>query len=62
MPSSETNPDHARLADAELDANMTRSDITEALRLLHFGRANARHTVRLDAAVRDCLVDALQRK
>ena len=57
-----SNPNHVRLADAELDANMTRADITEALRLLHFGRSNARHTVRIDGAVRDYLVEALQRK
>jgi hypothetical protein len=62
MPSSETHPDHARLADAELDASMTRTDITEALRLLHFGRSNSRHTVAIDGAVRDYIVEALQRK
>ena len=63
MPSPETNPNHARLADAELDGDtMTRADITEALRLLHFGRSNARHTVRIDGAVRDYLVEALQLK
>ena len=59
MPSPRNKPDHARLADAELDATMTRADITEALQLLHFGRSNARHTVRIDGPVRDYLVGAL---
>ena len=59
MPSPNTNPNHARLADAELDATMTHADITEALRLLHFDRSNARHTVRIDGPVRDYLVEAL---
>ena len=62
MPSPNTNPNHTRLADVVLDATMTRADITEALRLLHFGRSNARHTVRIDGAVRDFIVRALQRQ
>ena len=62
MPSPETNPNHARVSEAKLDESMSAREVAEALRLLHFGRSNARHTVRIDGPVRDYLVDALQRK
>ena len=59
--SGTNNAEFSRAADAELDGEMSRAEITETLELLFFsGNPSARKTVRLDAHVRRFLVDVLK--
>ena len=60
MPAADNN---SRVADCELDGQMSRGEITEALQLLFFsGNPAARKTLRIDAEVGRYLVNVLKAK
>ena len=61
MSATDNNLDFGKVADAELNGEMSRGEIIEALQILFFsGNRAARKTLRIDSEVRKYLVDVLK--